>query len=116
MNKIFEVAVDPFRRSAHIARIREGQELEVDPAKRRYGNVLYDVIHELYFRDLDEWQSFEIDGKYYDVHFLYEDDFTLNIYEVKENGSADYRECLVYLLDITFFLGEDNCISGRFAQ
>jgi hypothetical protein len=120
MNKQFEVAVDPFRRSAHIARIREGQELEKDPAKRRYGNVLYDVIHELYFRDLDEWQSFEIDGKHYDVHFLYEDDFTLNIYEVKFKGGsagcADYKECLVYLLDITFFLSEDNCISGRFAQ
>ena len=116
MNKQFEVTVNPFERSVHIGRIKEGQELEINPAKRRNGDLRYDFVEELYFRDLDEWQSFEMDGKYYDVHFLYEDDFSLNIYEVKENGSADYRECLVYLLDVIFFMGEDNCVSGRFAQ
>jgi hypothetical protein len=120
MNKQFEVTVNPFKRSVHIGRIKEGQELEIDPAKRRNGNVLYDFVEELYFRDLDEWQSFEMDGKYYDVHFLYEDDFSLNIYEVKFKGGsagwADYRECLVYVLDVIFFMGDDNCVSGRFAQ
>ena len=120
MNKIFDVFVSPFEKKVTISRIKEGQELEIDPAKRRSGSLLCDYVEELYFRDLDEWQSFEMDGKVYDVHFLYEDDFTLNIYEVKFKGGsagcADYKECLVYLLDITFFLSEDNCISGRFAQ
>jgi hypothetical protein len=116
MNKIFDVFVSPFEKEVTISRIKEGQELEKDPAKRRSGSLLCDYVEELYFRDLDEWQSFEMDGKVYDVHFLYEDNFSLNIYEVKENGSADYRECLVYVLEIVFFLDEDNCVSGRFAQ
>jgi hypothetical protein len=111
MNKQFEVTVNPFKREVHIARIKEGQELEIDPTKRRYGDLFCDYTFETCFNKLNEQQTFVMGGKKYKVHFLYEDDFSLNIYEIGKE-----EECLVYILDVIFFMGEDNCVSGRFAQ
>lgn len=88
----FTVVVNPFTRVAIITR-----ELY------RYVNPTGEITTiQLQFNDLDEWFSFEIDGKLYDAHFLYDNEFTFNIYRVNENNHNDYSECLVESLKILY--------------
>jgi hypothetical protein len=43
------------------------------------------------YLELDEWNSFEFNGRVFDIHLLYEDDISLSIYEVTNGGTADYQ-------------------------
>lgn len=88
LKKPFTVVVNPFTRVANIT---------------KEGYPTGEVINiELQFNDLDEWYSFNIGHKVYDAHFLYEDEFSFNIYPVDEDNHNDYTECLVEKLEILY--------------
>ena len=86
--KPFTVTVNPFTRRAVIYK-------EEYPSGESY-------TLEIQFNDLDEWYSFNIGDKMYDAHFLYEGEFSFNIYPVDENNHNDYAECLVETLNISY--------------
>jgi len=86
--KPFTVIVNPFTRVATIT-------------KEEYPTGEINEI-EIQFNDLDEWYSFNIGDKIYDAHFLYDDEFSFNIYPVDENNHNDYKECLVEKLEIVY--------------
>jgi hypothetical protein len=71
----FKVEVNPFLRKAVISsKIRE---------------ILYTKI--IYYEDIDEWNSFEFDGKTFDIQFHYEAEFLVSIYSVEKN-KIDYTK------------------------
>lgn len=43
------------------------------------------------YESLDDWNSFEIAGKTFDIHYLYEAEFLISIYPVEEN-KVDYSK------------------------
>lgn len=63
-NKTFKVTINPFTMGVVIER--------------------GDWSLELSFNAFDEWQSFEYDGKLYDIHIHYDDCLTVSIYDVIE--------------------------------
>ncbi len=80
---IFKVEVNPFTRKATI-------------------NVYIDKIlytQDIYFNDIDEWNSFKFAGKVFNIHFHYEAEFLVNIYLV-ENNKIDYSKS--YTVELTF--------------
>lgn len=52
-----------------------------------------DVVHtrELFFKDLDEWGGFDIDGKEYDCHFIYDERVGFYVYDVTDNKEVWYN-------------------------
>lgn len=77
----FRVEVNPFTRKAIIS--------------CDWGNHQHERI--VYYDDIDEWTSFQIDDYLFDIHFLYDFDFSVSIYPVT-NNSVDYEhECDVDL-------------------
>jgi hypothetical protein len=78
----FRVEVNPFTRKAIIS--------------CDWNNYQHEWI--MYYDDIDEWNSFQIDYYLFDIHFLYDFDFSVSIYPVK-NNSVDYEhECDVDLV------------------
>lgn len=79
--------INPFTREAEITIVNK--------------NVTH--IVELYFDDLDEWQGFEVDGRCYDSHFIYEDgnNFNFEVYLVKKDGHNSYDVNLVKQVTLT---------------
>jgi hypothetical protein len=67
----FDVKVNAFTRSATFVSNINGCE----------------YIRVLYF-ELDEWNSFEMDGNLFDVHFMYDEKFSVYIYPVFD-GEVD---------------------------
>lgn len=54
------------------------------------------------FTELDEWATVDFDGKLYDIHFLYEDVFSLSVYPHDENGWTDYTASIVKRVSIEY--------------
>lgn len=46
---------------------------------------------ELYYEDIDEWNTFEMDGNTFDIHFHYDAEFLVSIYPVI-NNKVDYTK------------------------
>lgn len=77
----FNVEVNPFLQKATIT-------TEID-------GVSYTIIR--HYNEIDEWDSFEINGQVYDIHFCYDSEFTVSIYPVIKDV-ADYENpCKVKL-------------------
>ena len=77
----FNVEVNPFLNKGIIT-------TEID-------TVLHSVI--IYYNEVDEWNSFDINGQVYDIHFYYSSEFIVNIYSVNKDV-ADYENpCKVKL-------------------
>ena len=77
----FNVEVNPFLQKGIIT-------TEID-------TVLHSVI--IYYNEVDEWNSFDINGQVYDIHFYYSSEFTVSIYPVIKDV-ADYENpCKVKL-------------------
>ena len=57
----FTIAVNPFLRTAEITHKVETIEMN--------------------FQDLDEWNAFRMDGKDFDIHFYYDEEFSVSIYD-----------------------------------
>ena len=70
----FNVEVNPFLNKGIIT-------TEID-------TVLHSVI--IYYNEVDEWNSFDINGQVYDIHFYYSSEFIVNIYSVNKDV-ADYE-------------------------
>jgi hypothetical protein len=47
------------------------------------------------FDDLDEWSSFTMDGRHYEIHFFYDDKFELSVYAIDFDGEVDYNTNLI---------------------
>jgi len=71
----FQVEVNPFKQSAII--------------NTKIGAFSYTQV--MYFEQFDEWDSFELGGQIFDIHFLYDMEFTVSIYPVFDN-KADYTK------------------------
>jgi hypothetical protein len=54
------------------------------------------------FTELDEWATVDFDGKLYDVHFHYEDVFSLSVYPHDENGWTDYTDSILKRVSIEY--------------
>jgi hypothetical protein len=65
----FNVEVNPFLNKGIIT-------TEID-------TVLHSVI--IYYNEVDEWNSFNINGQVYDIHFCYDTEFTVSIYPVNKD-------------------------------
>lgn len=75
MEKIkFNVTVNPF--------------LSLAVINTEINNVNYTT--EIIFSDLDEWNTFDFEGKIFDIHYHYDSGFNLSIYPVNEN-KVDYE-------------------------
>jgi hypothetical protein len=69
----FKVEVNPFLRKAVIhAKIE----------KIQYTKIMY-------FEDIDEWNTFEMANKIFDIQFQYDAEFLVSIYPVEDN-KIDY--------------------------
>jgi len=62
----FNVEVNPFLQKATIT-------TEID-------GVSYTIIR--HYNEIDEWDSFEINGQVHDIHFCYDSEFSVSIYPV----------------------------------
>ena len=71
----FQIEVNPFKQSAII--------------NTKIGAIYY--THAMYFEQFDEWNSFEFAGQIFDIHFLYDMEFTVSIYPVIDN-KTDYTK------------------------
>lgn len=71
----FNVVVNPFLKNATISTKIDGIKYEKD----------------LQYIDIDEWDSFDFVGNVFDIHFLYDTEFTVSIYTV-ENNIVDYAK------------------------
>jgi hypothetical protein len=38
------------------------------------------------YSELDEWNSFEFNGRLFDLHLLYDEDIEISIYELQDGG------------------------------
>ena len=43
-----------------------------------------DETIEMNFEDLDEWNTFKMGGRDFDIHFLYDEEFSVSIYDVQD--------------------------------
>ncbi len=64
----FNIVVNPFIHEAIIVTL--------------INNCTY--VETLYYNDCDYWSSFEIGGKSYDIHFLFDSNFIVSIYATSE--------------------------------
>lgn len=78
---IFNVEVNPFLQKGIIT-------TEID-------TVLHSVI--IYYNEVDEWNSFDINGQVYDIHFYYSSEFTVSIYPVIKDVTDYESPCKVRL-------------------
>jgi hypothetical protein len=74
----FKVEVNPFLRMAIV-------KTNINDCEYSFG---------LFYNELDEWNSFSLDGKDYDIHFLYDDKFSVSIYPLHSNYD---NSCIVEL-------------------
>ena len=69
--------------------------VEVNPfLKKAIINTKIDAIDYtkiIYYEDIDEWSSFEFNGKIFDIQFHYDSEFMVSIYHV-ENNKVDYNK------------------------
>jgi hypothetical protein len=78
----FKVEVNPFKKQAII--------------KTRIGG--FDFTKEIYYKELDEWNSFQVIGeRVFDIHFHYDEEFTVSIYLVNEGSLLRHTPCIVEL-------------------
>ena len=77
----FNVEVNPFLQKGIIT-------TEID-------TVLHSVI--IYYNEVDEWNSFDINGQVYDIHFYYSSEFTVSIYPVIKDVADYENHCKVKL-------------------
>lgn len=54
-------------------------------------NLIKDQV-ELTYKDIDEWNGFEMFGYKYDIHFLYDTRPEVSIYEIQEFVGDNYTE------------------------
>jgi hypothetical protein len=63
--------------------------LEVNPFRKSISLkcVICEVEYtrELYYEELDDWQTFEIHGRTFDLHNYYDAEFLVEIFEVVDN-------------------------------
>jgi hypothetical protein len=71
----FKVVVNPFKSEAIITSKIRGVEYK----------------ETVYWGYTDDWNSFTMDDKVFDVHFLYDSYFTVSIYHVEDN-KVDYTK------------------------
>ena len=84
MEKIkFKVQVNPFKKIALIS---------------TYINKIL-FIRSMYYENIHEWNSFEMDGIIFDIHFHYDAEFLVSIYPVK-NNKVDYTK--QYSVNLSF--------------
>lgn len=77
----FKVEVNPFKKQAII--------------NAKIGVVSY--TKEIYYQEVDEWKSFQFGDHVFDIHFHYDEEFTVSIYKVEEDCLMQYIPCLVEL-------------------
>ena len=77
----FKVEVNPFLRKAII--------------KTTINDVEY--LRQRYYDNVDEWNSFTLDGKIYDIHFDYDEDFSVSIYPYTSENDKYRNSCQVEL-------------------
>ena len=78
----FNVEVNPFTQTAIIS--------------SKFNDVLYTQM--INYSDLDVWDSFEMAWECFDIHFLYDDEFSVSIYPTEEGKATDYKNpCIVHL-------------------
>jgi hypothetical protein len=77
----FKVEVNPFKKQAII--------------NAKIGVVSY--TKEIYFQEFDEWNAFEFGDHVFDIHFHYEDEFSVSIYLVNEGYLLRHTPCIVEL-------------------
>jgi len=80
-NPIFKVVVNAFTKQAEISTKIKGVEYEITK----------------FFDEIDEWQSFKIDKKEYDIHFHYDEKFSVSIYPVQNGSAQTSNSCKVNL-------------------
>lgn len=76
----FKVTVNPFEMTAKVLAMiseneKDNQEIEFT------------------FKDFDWWDGFKVNGKEFDIHIHYDEEFTTSIYAY-ENGVGNYDNCL----------------------
>jgi hypothetical protein len=79
----FKVQVNPFTKKTVI--------------NTKIGKIEYTKI--LYYEDIDQWDSFELAGETFDIHFHYDAEFLVSIYPV-ENNKVDFEK--PYKVKLTF--------------
>jgi hypothetical protein len=77
----FKVEVNPFKKQAII--------------NAKIGFISY--TKEIYFQEFDEWNTFEFGCHVFDIHFHYEDEFSVSIYRVNEGYVLRRIPCIVEL-------------------
>jgi len=78
----FKVEVNPFTKRVEInAKIKK---------------VKYTI--EMYYSEIDEWNSFEMGGKVFDIHFDYDVEFSVTIYKVKNGSIVVNKQYLTELI------------------
>lgn len=77
----FKVQVNPFTQEAII--------------KTKIGST--EFSHIMYYEEADEFNSFEIDDYVFDIHFHYDQEFTVSIYPVIDNVADYINNCDVKL-------------------
>jgi hypothetical protein len=55
---------------------------------------------ELSYQEIDEWQSFKIDGAVFDLHILYDEKLTVSIYRINEDFPDCYTDSIKVNLTI----------------
>ena len=84
MEKIkFKVQVNPFKKIAIIS--------------THFNKKLFTKL--MYYDNIDEWNSFEMAGITFDIHFHYDAEFLVSIYPVK-NNKVDYTK--QYSVNLSF--------------
>ena len=73
----FEVTVNPFKREAVLKCLINECE----------------YIKTIFWGDIDEWNSFEMENKTFDIHFYYDAEFLVSIYPVEDN-KVDFSKSL----------------------
>ena len=71
----FKVDVNPFKREAIV---------KCDINNSEYTETIY-------YDDNDEWFNFDMDDYNFDIHFLYDHEFSVSIYHVLEGNHVDYE-------------------------
>jgi hypothetical protein len=77
----FKVEVNPFKKQAII--------------NAKIGVISY--TREIYYQEVDEWNSFQFGDHVFDIHFHYDDEFCVNVYKVEEGTLLPYIPCIVEL-------------------
>jgi len=77
----FKVEVNPFLRMAIV-------KTNVNDCERSFA---------MYYKDVDEWNSFSLDGKIFDIHFDYDEEFSVSIYPYINEDDKYKNHCEVEL-------------------